>query len=410
MIIVTYGGERNRSYVYETINANTIHKHDRTRTMKLRASDPKRELLPLKKLVHADLLSPEQLSSMTTLAAQEMTLEGESSNTVASYASATRYWGAWFALRYGTQLHLPVGHKVVIQFIVDHLPRRKPHRGDLVHELPPEIDDVLVAHGFKGKKGPLALATVKHRVSVLAQAHVHSRLANPCEDPSVRALLRATTKAHASRGDVAKKQPALTLDPLQKILDTCDDSMIGKRDRALILFAWASGGRRRSEVAGASGADMKFLSRNAEGFDYHLLRSKNNQAGEDRADSHKPIMDDAASALEDWLQASGISEGKIFRRIYKNGRLGPSLQAAAVRDIVRSRSLAAGFTKDPFSAHSLRSGFMTEGGRQEVPLQELMAMSTHKSVKIAMGYTQQGQMATSKAAHLLDAAKKTKAD
>ena len=35
------------------------------------------------------------------------------------------------------------------------------------------------------------------------------------------------------------------------MLAACTDGLIGVRDRALLLFAFASGGRRRSEVASA---------------------------------------------------------------------------------------------------------------------------------------------------------------
>ena len=75
---------------------------------------------------------------------------------------------------------------------------------------------------------------------------------NPCHDAQVRELLSRTRKAYAKRGDLPRKKAALTKDPLQALLETCDDSLRGKRDRALLLFAWASGGRRRSEVASAS--------------------------------------------------------------------------------------------------------------------------------------------------------------
>lgn len=344
----------------------------------------------------SEMLSPHDLSEMSAVAAREMAAEGESANTLASYASARRYWGAWYAVRYGRALQLPVPIPVVIQFIVDHLRRA---RGDnLVHELPAAADEALCRAGVKQKRGPLALTTVRHRLSVLAQAHVHAKVANPCEDPEVRALLRATTKAHALRGEVVKKQPALTLDPLHEILATCDaGTLIDKRDRALILFAWATGGRRRSEVVAA---DMKFLRPTTAGYEYHLLRSKTNQTGDDRPESHKPLTGDAAAAMEAWLEASGIRTGRIFRRIWNDGRLGEALQAESVRNIVRARSKKANLP-ETFSAHSLRSGFMTEGGRQQVPLQEMMAMSDHKSVKVAMGYTRQGEMAVSRAAHLL---------
>ncbi|KRB98782.1 hypothetical protein ASE11_10590 [Hydrogenophaga sp. Root209] len=71
-------------------------------------------------------------------------------------------------------------------------------------------------------------------------------------------MLSRTRKAYAKRVELPKKKDALTKGPLQLVLVTCDDSLKGKRDRTLLLFAWASGERRRSEVAAA---DVKFLNR-----------------------------------------------------------------------------------------------------------------------------------------------------
>jgi hypothetical protein len=39
--------------------------------------------------------------------------------------------------------------------------------------------------------------------------------------------------------------------PLEAMLATCEVSLEGLRDRALLLFAWASGGPKRSKVASA---------------------------------------------------------------------------------------------------------------------------------------------------------------
>jgi len=93
----------------------------------------------------------------------------------------------------------------------------------------------------------------------------------------------------------------------------------------------------------------------------------------------------AAQALEAWLQASGITAGAIFRRIRKGGHLGEALSPAAVRDIVQARCALAG-VEGEFSAHSLRSGFVTEAGRQNVPLGETMALTGHHSLTTVLGY------------------------
>jgi len=326
-------------------------------------------------------LQPTELSTLTQRAVLELLREGESPNTQASYRSALRYWAAWYGLRYGRQIALPLPSACVLQFIVDHA-QRSVEQG-LVSELPAEIDQALVSAGYKGKPGALALNTLVHRVAVLSKAHQTHELKNPCQDPHVRELLSRTRKAYARRGALPRKKAALTRDPLEALLATCDDSLRGQRDRALLLFAWSSGGRRRSEVARA---DLAQLQRIGPGeFIYNLAHSKTNQAGLDRPENYKPVVGRAAQALEAWLQASGITTGPLFRRIRKGGHLGEALSPAAVRDIVQKRCALAGIEGE-FSAHSLRSGFVTEAGRQNVPLGETMALTGHHSVATVMGY------------------------
>lgn len=326
-------------------------------------------------------LQPQELSQATQDAVGELLREGESQNTLASYRSALRYWAGWFVLRYGVTLTLPVPPAAVLQFIVDHA-ERSTDKG-LRHELPTPIDEALVANGFKGKTGPLALNTIVHRLAVLSKAHQLRQVKNPCEDSKVRELLSKTRRAYVKRGERPKKKDALTGDPLQMLLATCDESLRGKRDRALLLFAWSSGGRRRSEVAGA---DLAMLTKLPEGgYSYNLDFSKTNQSGAERPENHKPVVGVAAEALSIWLEAAGIQEGRIFRRVLRGGHIGAPLSPAAVRDIVLSRSKAAGLEGD-FSAHSLRSGFVTEADQQGIGLADTMALTGHTSVQTVLGY------------------------
>lgn len=342
-------------------------------------------------------LQPTELSDVTQRAVEELLREGESQNTLASYRSALRYWAAWYGLRYGAMVQLPVATPCVLQFIVDHA-ERTTHKG-LMSELPPEIDQVLVQGGYKGKLGAMAHNTLVHRIAVLSKAHQLKQLNNPCHDPKVRELLSRTRKAYAKRGALPQKKDALTKDPLQALLATCDDSLRGKRDRALLLFAWASGGRRRSEV---TSAQFQFLKRvGPTEFIYTLAYSKTNQSGMDQPENGKPVLGAAGVALDDWLQVSQITEGAIFRRIRKGGHLGEALSPAAVRTIVKERCTLAGMDGD-FSAHSLRSGFVTEAGRQNVSLAETMCLTGHHSVATVLGYFRSESTLTSRAARLYE--------
>jgi integrase len=342
-------------------------------------------------------LRPTELSDVTQRAVEDLLREGESENTLASYRSALRYWAAWYGLRYGVMVELPVATACVLQFIVDHAERISPK--GLVSELPTEIDQMLVQGCYKGKLGAMAHNTLVHRIAVLSKAHQLQQLKNPCHDPKVRELLSRTRKAYAKRGARPQKKDALTKDPLQAILATCDESLRGKRDRALLLFAWSSGGRRRSEV---TSADMQFLKRiSATDFAYTLLYSKTNQSGVEQPENVKPVLGAAGIALHEWLQLSEITTGAIFRRIRKGGHLGEALSPAAVRSIVKERCALAGIEGD-FSAHSLRSGFVTEAGRQNVPLADTMGLTGHHSVATVLGYFRSESALVSRAARLFE--------
>nr|WP_202109716.1 site-specific integrase [Bordetella sp. 02P26C-1] len=322
--------------------------------------------------------------------------EGSSDNTLASYRSAIQYWMSWHALRMGGPMQLPVPVNTVLQFIADHVEHMGPD--GLQHDLPPEVDAALVRAKVKQKLGPFKLATVRHRLAVLSEAHETQQLPNPCRHRAVQTLLDRVRTAYAKRGLRPARKDALTKAPLEQILATCDDSLIGLRDRAMLLFAWASGGRRRSEVVRAT---IENTRRVPEGFLYTLGYSKTNQEGAERADSYKPVVGKAAAALEAWLAASGITSGPIFRRVRRGGLIGEGLSAEAVRRIVKARAALAGLEGD-YTAHSLRSGFVTEAGRQGRPLGEIMAMTNHASVASVVGYHRAGAALSSKAGYLLD--------
>ena len=347
----------------------------------------------------ASVLSPQQVSSLTAAAVQQLLEEGESANTVAAYRSALKYWAAWFSVRYGQQLELPVPVPVVIQFLVDHLERSTPQ--GLVTELPPAADQALVAGRYKAALGPLALGTVTQRIAVLSKAHQTAAAPNPCADEAVRDLMAKGRRAYAKRGVVQRKQRALTKEPLQAMLDTCDGGLKGLRDQALLLFAWSSGGRRRSEVAAADMAHLRRMAENV--YVYTLGFSKTNQAGVARAENDKPIAGRAGEALTAWLKASGVREGRIFRQVRRGGHLGDRLGDGSVRDIVKARCLAAGLDGE-FSAHSLRAGFVTEAGRQQIPLAETMAMTGHRGVGSVIGYFRAEGLMHVRASNLIDQA------
>lgn len=77
------------------------------------------------------------------------------------------------------------------------------------------------------------------------------------------------------------------------------------------------------------------------------------------------------------------------------------MSALSVNNIVKERCALAGVEGD-FSAHSLRSGFVTEAGRQNMALADTMAMTGHQSAATVLGYFRAEAPLANKAARLLD--------
>ena len=342
-------------------------------------------------------LDPQSLALHAQDAAAAFIAAGTAANTVRSYRSALAYWSVWLQLRYGQALgDAPLPAAVAVQFVLDHLARPLAD-GGWNYLLPPGIDAALVAARVKSKPGPLAFNTVTHRLAVLGKWHRLKEWDSPTEAPALKSLLREARKAQARQGVNVRKKTALVLEPLQALLATCDDGVRGLRDRALLLLTWSGGGRRRSEVVGLQVGDVRQL--DADTWLYALGATKTDTGGVRR---EKPLRGPAAVALVAWLTAAPASSGPLFRRLYKGNRVGTTaLSADQVARIVQRRAKMAGLEGD-WAAHSLRSGFVTEAGRQGVPLGEVMAMTEHRSVGTVMGYFQAGTLLNSKATTLLN--------
>lgn len=336
-----------------------------------------------------------ELAASTRAAADAFIAAGTAANTVRSYQSALAYWSAWLQLRYRRTLGdgaLPP--EVAVQFIVDHL-ARPDGAGGWSHLLPANLDAALVTAGVKGKPGPLAFSTVSHRLAVLAKWHRLQDWDSPSVAPAVKTLLREARKAQARQGVTVRKKTAVVLEPLQAMLATCSDGVRGVRDRALLLLTWSGGGRRRSEVVGLQIEDLRRL--DAEAWLYTLGATKTDTSGVRR---EKPLQGPAVQALAEWLALVSATSGPLFRRLYKGGRIASTgLSGDQVARIVKRRAALASLDGD-WAAHSLRSGFVTEAGRQGVPLGEVMAMTEHHSVSTVMGYFQAGALLESRASQL----------
>lgn len=240
---------------------------------------------------------------------------------------------------------------------------------------------------------------MRHRVAVLSTAHRLKQATNPCEPPAIRTVLRRAARAAVKRGERPRKKTAITLPEPEALLATCDDSLEGIWDRALLCFGFASGGRRRSEIAAA---DLRDLRRIGEaGYIYRLEHSKTQQDGVTATSTpDKPVLDRAARALQNWLEASGVTEGAIFRRLWKR-HVGPALSPAAVGEIVQRRARMAGLEGD-FGGAQPPVGVRDRSEPAGRFSTEIMQLTEHRAVSSVVGYFQAGAAAANPAARLLE--------
>lgn len=204
-----------------------------------------------------------------------------------------------------------------------------------------------------------------------------------------------------------KSAKAVTGDVLAKLLATCaSDSLRDVRDRAILMVAFASGGRRRSEIAGLrveqltveapikmpDGPPLASLA-------IHLGRTKTTTGEEDDVVylTGRPV-----EALNAWLAAAKIDKGSVFRGIGRWGTVSKrAIDPQSINAILKQRAEMAGLDSGEFSAHGLRSGYLTEAANRGIPLPEAMEQSRHKSVQQASSYYNNATRRSGRAARML---------
>lgn len=243
----------------------------------------------------------------------------------------------------------------------------------------PETIVSYISHLAKEHK----FATVKHRLTLLGKAFRRKSIDFPAKHPAIEETLQGIRRSIGIRQD--QKAPLL-VDDLRRMLATLPPGLLGIRDKAIILIGWA-GAFRRSEVVSLDVEDLDFS--NPKGVIILLRRSKTDQAGEGmtRAIPFTSSETCPVSALTEWLKASGIKTGPIFRPLGRAEELQEErLSDKAVARIVQRTAKNAGLNAERLAGHSLRAGMATQAALEGVGLQEIMSQTGHKDVKTAMKY------------------------
>ena len=107
---------------------------------------------------------------------------------------------------------------------------------------------------------------------------------------------------------------------------------------------------------------------NADGGTVTIRASKTDQQGDGAV---RFLGAPTVAAVQRYLEAAGITDGPLFRRIRKGGRVTAGLGADSIRAIVRKRAAAVDGITGRIGGHSLRVGTARELAADGASLVEL---------------------------------------
>ena len=351
-----------------------------------------------------ETLSEAEIDTLTHLAKS-----GTGPNSLRALASDLAYLEAWARASTDAPLVWPATETTVLRFIAHHLWDEEEREKNPEHGMPENVAEMLRTEGRLKSTGPHAPATVRRRLALWSSLHRWRGLEGPFSAPSLRNALRLAIRA-ADRPRVRKSAAAITRDILDQLLATCERGRaVDLRDRALLLLAFGSGGRRRSEIARLKVEDLEerepvaadAKAQNGEKLPVLAIRLRRTKTSSADAGESVLVVGRPVEALGAWLAFSKIDAGPVFRRIDKWGNIGAAaLDPQSVNAMIKSRCAVARLDPGQFSAHGLRSGYLTEAARAGVSLPEAMQQSRHRSVQQAARYYNEGEIARGRAARL----------
>jgi site-specific recombinase XerD len=239
--------------------------------------------------------------------------------------------------------------------------------------LPASIEAVVLYLTHLSVKG-LKPSSITRKVAAIKHSHRQAGHQSPTDSEPVKAAMAGIKR---TRGTAPRQVNPATIEVVEKLLATCDESLSGHRDKALIAIGFGAA-LRRSELAGLKVEDIQVTDK---GLVIRLPKSKTDQ---DAKGQEVAVLDGSRlqvkRLLGNWLEVSGILAGQIFPMTDRN-----------IANIIKARAKTAGLDAAQFSGHSLRAGFLTSAANAGADLFRMMDVSRHRSINTVRGYVRKAQ-------------------
>ena len=246
-------------------------------------------------------------------------------------------------------------------------------------------------------KAGAKVGTMSRRLSALKFVHQLQDLPDPTANARVVAVWEGIRRTHGAPPDQASPLmppelfDVLTACPTTKTWKTKgkapEPDLAGHRDKALLLVGFV-GALRRSELATLQ---VEHVDEHPNGLVLSLPRSKTNQHGTEAELVVLPRSGNPdrcpVTTLRAWLEHAQITTGPVFQGVTKgNKSTGRALHPESVNSLVQQAISRAGIDPLPYSAHSLRAGFITYAHLRGATDRAIAHQSRHRSLATLGGY------------------------
>lgn len=244
----------------------------------------------------------------------------------------------------------------------------------------------------------LKVVTASRRGCAIAHHHRGSGLLSPITTEIHELLLGA----QRSRCEQPRQMRPLSVAQLREISKAlaAKGTNAAIRDRAVLVMGFASA-LRRSSLAALMIEDIEFTAR---GFIIQVRREKNDQQGRGRLIGVPPGKRAATCpvrCLRAWLKIRGRRPGPLFFRLDGNSK-GKAMDGEGVERIVKRGVKLIGLDpRDRWSAHSLRSGFVTAAGEAGIGDLLIAAQTGHQNMAVLRKYFRRTELFRSNPCALL---------
>jgi site-specific recombinase XerD len=227
----------------------------------------------------------------------------------------------------------------------------------------------------------LKSSSIKIAIASIAALHNLNSLSDPTQHPDVKIEMR---RMYRTLGRYAKQAYGINKDLLDKMVAATDNSLIGIRNKAILLVAYDSL-CRRSELVSLELEDVLINKKNG-GVKLKLRKSKTDPHG---VGKNLYLSINAQLALREWINKSEISSGKIFRSVTSAGKIKDSLNSSHVGRIYKKLAKLSKVDQSTIkniSGHSLRVGAAQDLMLSGAPLPIIMNRGRWSKIDTLMRY------------------------